>query len=62
MDTAEKLDQSERMKEKGTAQFKAGQYEAALKFYNKIMAFLESEDELKGEEKIRRDALLLPGK
>lgn len=48
LDAEEKIGQSKLFKEKGTAYFKAGKYELAIKLYKKIESFLESE---KGENK-----------
>lgn len=37
------MEQSKLFKEKGTAYFKAGKYELALKLYKRIEQFLENE-------------------
>lgn len=59
MDVDEKIEQSEINKTKGTNYFKAGKYQSAVKFYDQVVTFLESEGELEGEQKTKRDALLL---
>ncbi|XP_064604000.1 peptidyl-prolyl cis-trans isomerase FKBP4-like [Liolophura sinensis] len=59
MDTAEKLNQSELVKQKGTDFFKAGKYKQAINYYKKIVKFLETESALEGEETSRHKSLLL---
>ena len=39
--------------------FQAGKYPSAVKFYDQVVTFLESEGELEGDQKTKRDALLL---
>jgi FKBP-type peptidyl-prolyl cis-trans isomerase len=59
MDTAEKLEQSEISKNKGTDYFKAGKYAIAKKYYTRIVDYLKSEDALKDDEAENRRNLLL---
>ncbi|XP_005091067.1 peptidyl-prolyl cis-trans isomerase FKBP4 isoform X2 [Aplysia californica] len=59
MENAEKLEQAEIRKAKGTDFFKKGLTEKALANYNTILDYLDSESTLDGEEKTRRDALVL---
>lgn len=59
LDTAEKLEQSAIVKDKGTKFFKEGKYDLALKYYEKINSFLEYEEKLEGEEAEKRQALML---
>lgn len=57
----EKIIAAEGDKAKGTEHFKASRLDAALKYYSRIVTLLDSESNLEGEEKIKRDALLLAG-
>lgn len=50
LDAEEKVEQSKLFKEKGTAYFKAGKYELAIKLYKKIQLFLESEKGKRGRK------------
>jgi tetratricopeptide (TPR) repeat protein len=59
MDTAEKLEQSEISKNKGTDHFKAAKFHLAKKYYTKIVDILKNEDSLKGDEADKKNALLL---
>ncbi|KAI8784091.1 peptidyl-prolyl cis-trans isomerase FKBP4 isoform X1 [Biomphalaria glabrata] len=59
METPEKLEQSEIRKAKGTEFFKKGLTDKAILNYNTIIEYLESETTLEGEEKEKRDALVL---
>ncbi|ELU01505.1 hypothetical protein CAPTEDRAFT_173491 [Capitella teleta] len=59
MDAVEKLEQSEIVKAKGTNYFKASKFDLAQRYYMKIVDYLQSEDKLEGEEKQKREALLL---
>lgn len=61
MDSSEKLEQSALVKDKGTKYFKESKYELALKYYQKIITFLEYEDKLETEEADRRRSLILAG-
>ncbi|XP_013403472.1 peptidyl-prolyl cis-trans isomerase FKBP4 isoform X2 [Lingula anatina] len=59
MDGKEKLDQSEVVKEKGTKFFKEGSYKKAITSYKRVISYLEYETDMEGEEKQKRDALML---
>lgn len=59
MDPPEKLEQSEISKNKGTDYFKAGKYKIAVRYYQRIVDYLKSEESLKDEEADKRKALLL---
>ncbi|XP_050409166.1 peptidyl-prolyl cis-trans isomerase FKBP4 isoform X1 [Patella vulgata] len=59
MDVPEKLDQSELVKSKGTNHVKAGEYQRAIKCYNKVISYLEHETSLEEDEQKKRDALML---
>ncbi|KAH9519285.1 Peptidyl-prolyl cis-trans isomerase fkbp4 [Bulinus truncatus] len=59
MEAPEKLEQSEIRKAKGTEFFKKGLTEKAIVNYSTILEYLESETTLEGEEKEKRDALVL---
>ncbi|GFR73423.1 peptidylprolyl isomerase [Elysia marginata] len=58
MDTPEKLDQAQIRKEKGTELFKKGLLEKAKLNYSTVLDYLDGET-LEGEEKEKRDALVL---
>lgn len=57
LDAKEKIEQSKLFKEKGTAYFKAGKYDLAIKLYMKIQSFLESDKDNGVAEE--RNSLLL---
>lgn len=59
MDPPEKIEQAEINKSKGTAFLKAEKYDLALGKYRRAVSLLEHEDNLEGELKDRRNALLL---
>lgn len=59
MDTAEKLEQAEISKTKGTEFFKANKFNIAVKYYKRIDEYLKSEDSLQGDEAEKRKNLLL---
>ncbi|CAG5133011.1 unnamed protein product [Candidula unifasciata] len=59
METPEKLEQAEIRKAKGTDLFKKGLIEKARANYNTVLDYLDGESSLEGEEKERRDALVL---
>lgn len=61
MNSDEKLLAADTSKAKGTEHFKAGRLETALKYYNRIVELLKSEQSLEGEEGSKRDALMLAG-
>lgn len=42
MSNEEKIEESQKLKEKGTKYFKDNQFEMALKFYNKVVEYLDS--------------------
>lgn len=44
LDTNERIEQARIFKEKGTAYFKAGKFELAVKMYSKVIAFLKDEE------------------
>ncbi|BET00159.1 FK506-Hypothetical protein protein [Nesidiocoris tenuis] len=57
MSNEEKIEESQKLKEKGTKYFKDNQFEMALKFYNKVVEYLDSSptmDELEEERKSLR--------
>lgn len=58
-DIAEKLEQSENLKNKGTNYFKAGNYKRAIAYYEKIVEHLKDEEKLKDDEAEGRNQLLL---
>ncbi|KAM9807908.1 peptidyl-prolyl cis-trans isomerase FKBP4 [Neosynchiropus ocellatus] len=59
MNTAEKLEQSSVVKEKGTQYFKEGKYKKASVQYKRIVSWLEHESSLSGEEETKAKALKL---
>ncbi|BFZ05343.1 hypothetical protein BsWGS_08383 [Bradybaena similaris] len=59
METPEKLEQAEIRKAKGTDFFKKGLIEKARTNYNTILEYLDGESSLEGEEKEKRDVLVL---
>ncbi|KAM3869918.1 peptidyl-prolyl cis-trans isomerase FKBP4 [Diretmus argenteus] len=59
MNTAEKLDQSCIVKEKGTQHFKEGKYKQASVQYKRIVSWLEHESSLSGEDEKKAKALQL---
>uniref|UniRef100_A0A0B7A6C0 peptidylprolyl isomerase n=1 Tax=Arion vulgaris TaxID=1028688 RepID=A0A0B7A6C0_9EUPU len=59
METLEKLEQSEIRKAKGTDFFKKGQIEKAMANYNTVLDYLDGESTLDGDEKEKRDGLVL---
>uniref|UniRef100_A0A2R5LG15 peptidylprolyl isomerase n=1 Tax=Ornithodoros turicata TaxID=34597 RepID=A0A2R5LG15_9ACAR len=59
MDVDEKIEQSGICKSKGTNFLKAGKYELALQYYKRAVDLLEHEENLEGEKKEKRDALML---
>jgi len=59
MDGGEKLEQAEIRKAKGTDFFKKGLVDKAQANYSTVLEYLDSETSLEGEEKAKRDALLL---
>lgn len=59
MDTEEKLSQSEIVKGKGTNLFKAGKFKQAVKYYQKVVDYLEYETSLEGDDADKRRALML---
>lgn len=61
MTSDEKLEQSELVKNKGTNYFKSGKYEVALKYYKKIIKYLEDESDLDEEKDKLKKSLLLAG-
>ena len=61
LDAGEKIEQAEQMKQQGTQHFKNTKYASAKKCYEKVIDYLKSEDSLDGEEKSKRDTLLLQG-
>ncbi|XP_054722294.1 peptidyl-prolyl cis-trans isomerase FKBP4-like [Uloborus diversus] len=61
MTSEEKLEQSEMAKNKGTSYFKNEKYEMASKKYQKIVDYLQNESELTGDQKDKKQALLLAG-
>lgn len=61
MTSEEKLEQSEFVKNKGTNYFKSGKYDIALKYYKKIIKYLENESDLDEEKDKLKKSLLLAG-
>ena len=61
LDSAEKLEQGDHMKQRGTQYFKDTKYASAKKCYKCVVDYLKDEDSLEGDEKTRRDTLLLQG-
>lgn len=59
MNTDEKLEQSSIVKDKGTQYFKDGKYKQASVQYKRIIAWLEHESNLKGEDEDKAKALRL---
>lgn len=59
METGEKIEQAEISKSKGTDFLKAEKYQLALAKYRRAVALVEHEDNLQGEQKERRNAVLL---
>ncbi|KAL5007856.1 hypothetical protein ScPMuIL_016662 [Solemya velum] len=59
MNAAEKLEQSEIKKSKGTTFFKAQRYKHAIHQYKQIITYLEHETSLKDEEEKHRNNLML---
>lgn len=59
MDSVEKLEQAEIAKNKGTNLFKAEKYKLSVKQYKKVISFLEHENAFEGEDKKKRDSLML---
>uniref|UniRef100_A0A0K8SNY2 peptidylprolyl isomerase n=4 Tax=Lygus hesperus TaxID=30085 RepID=A0A0K8SNY2_LYGHE len=57
----EKVEESKRLKEKGTNYFKAGQYDLALKLYNKVTEYLNGSAGFENELEEERKALELAG-
>ncbi|XP_030845482.1 peptidyl-prolyl cis-trans isomerase FKBP4 isoform X2 [Strongylocentrotus purpuratus] len=59
MDIAEKLEQSEVVKAKGTNYFKQGRYQDAIKQWKKIITYLDKETITEEEQKKKSDAMQL---
>ncbi|XP_036374226.1 peptidyl-prolyl cis-trans isomerase FKBP4-like isoform X1 [Megalops cyprinoides] len=59
MNTAEKLEQSALVKEKGTKYFKEGKYKQATVHYKRIVSWLEHESDLKDQDEQKARALRL---
>ncbi|KAI0211564.1 Peptidyl-prolyl cis-trans isomerase FKBP4 [Lamellibrachia satsuma] len=59
MDEDEKLEQADMMKGKGTSFFKKGKLVVALRYYKKVVSFLENETSYEGDKAEKRKALLL---
>uniref|UniRef100_A0A023GNK5 peptidylprolyl isomerase n=1 Tax=Amblyomma triste TaxID=251400 RepID=A0A023GNK5_AMBTT len=59
METDEKIEQAEISKAKGTEFLKAEKYQSALGKYRRAVGLLEHEENLEGEQKEKRRALLL---
>jgi len=57
MNEDEKLEESEKLKAKGTEHFQEGKYKLALSKYKRLVDLLQHETHLEGEKKARRDAL-----
>jgi len=62
LDAAQKVDQAQIFKEKGTKHFKDGKYEIASTRYQKVIEFLEHEITLKGEAEAERKNILQAGR
>ncbi|XP_077558971.1 FK506-binding protein 59kD [Haemaphysalis longicornis] len=59
METNEKIEQAEISKGKGTDFLKGEKYQLALAKYRRAVGLVEHEDNLQGEQKERRDAVML---
>lgn len=59
MSSSKKIEETKRLKEKGTNYFKAEKYTLALKMYNKMVELLEYKSGFEGEEKDEAQSLLL---
>lgn len=59
MDVDEKIEQADLAKSKGTVFLKAEKYRLALEKYKRALDLLEHEDNLDGEKKSKRDAVVL---
>lgn len=59
MDSADKISQAKLLKEKATNYFKAGKYPLALRFYNKINDYIDSDAGFDEKENGERVSLLL---
>lgn len=61
MNNTEKMNQSEMYKDKGNKYYKKREYELALKFYERMLDFIEYDLCMEGEEEHRRHRIMVVG-